>query len=200
MYRGIRYENKITSLIIVHCFLLLLASCFLSCEFHNWYIHAVFIGKEIHCASEKCSSESPEIMVEDTQWSEKAIFYSQSVVDIVAAGITSSININLFNTHARSTVHREEQLLLSNWGGSVSWTTHSGGQTLRCRSKAFREIKWIYIRKSHLWPLIPHHETHQLQCSSLAQMKTHYHHLFRGENVTSSLSFTSGGGFTAAQQ
>ena len=25
-------------------------------------------------------------------------------------------------------------------------------------------------------------------------MKTHYHHLFRGENVTSSLSFTSGGG------
>ena len=133
-------------------------------------------------------------MVEDTQWSEKAIFYIQSVVDIVAAGITSSININLFNTHARSTVHREEQLLLSNWGGSVSWTTHSGGQTLRCRSKAFREIKWIYIRKSHLWPLIPHHETHQLQCSSLAQMKTHYHHLFKGENVTSSLSFTSGGG------
>ena len=34
----------------------------------------------------------------------------------------------------------------------------------------------------------------QLQCSSLAQMKIHYHHLFRGENVTSSLSFTSGGG------
>ena len=34
----------------------------------------------------------------------------------------------------------------------------------------------------------------QLQCSSLAQMKIHYHHLFKGENVTSSLSFTSGGG------
>ena len=82
MYRGIRYENKITSLIIVHCFLLLLASCFFSCEFHNWYIHAVFIGKEIHCASEKCSSESPEIikiMVEDTKWSEKAIFKTRQL-------------------------------------------------------------------------------------------------------------------------
>ena len=34
----------------------------------------------------------------------------------------------------------------------------------------------------------------RLQCSSLAQMKAHYNHLFRGENVTSSPSFTSGGG------
>ena len=85
-------------------------------------------------------------------------------------------------------------MILSNWKGSVSWTTHSGCQPLSDRSKAFGEIKQAYIGKSHLWPLISHHETHQLQCSSLAQMKTHYHHLFRGENVTSSLSFTSGGG------
>ena len=58
MYRCIIYVNKITSLVTVHCFLLLLASCFVSCEIHTWYIHAVFIVKEIHCASEKCSSET----------------------------------------------------------------------------------------------------------------------------------------------
>ena len=33
------------------------------------------------------------------------------------------------------------EMLLSNWKGFVSWTTHSGCQTLKGRSKAFRKIK-----------------------------------------------------------
>ena len=34
-----------------------------------------------------------------------------------------------------------DEMLLSNWKGFVSWTTHSGCQTLKGRSKAFRKIK-----------------------------------------------------------
>ena len=33
------------------------------------------------------------------------------------------------------------EMLLSNWKGFVSWSTHSGCQTLKGRSKAFRKIK-----------------------------------------------------------
>ena len=34
-----------------------------------------------------------------------------------------------------------DEMLLSNWKGFVSWSTHSGCQTLKGRSKAFRKIK-----------------------------------------------------------
>ena len=34
-----------------------------------------------------------------------------------------------------------DEMLLSNWKGFVSWTTHSGCQPLKGRSKAFRKIK-----------------------------------------------------------
>ena len=86
------------------------------------------------------------------------------------------------------------QLQLSGWTGSVSWATHSGGRHwetdhrhLGRSSKNTSENRLCDLSFPTLNPL-------QLQCSSLALMKTHYHHLFRGENVTSSLSFTSGGG------
>ena len=70
-----------------------------------------------------------------------------------------SINHNVSNTVAHYSVHREERLLLSNWKGSVSWCTHSDNQSLRDRSKAFEEIKKVYIGKSQLWPFISHYVT-----------------------------------------
>ena len=68
-----------------------------------------------------------------------------------------SINHNVSNTVAHYSVHREERLLLSNWKGSVSWCTHSDNQSLRDGSKAFEEIKKVYIGKSQLWPFISHY-------------------------------------------
>ena len=70
-----------------------------------------------------------------------------------------SINHNVSNTVAHYSVHREERLLLSNWKGSVSWCTHSDNQSLRDGSKAFEEIKKVYIGKSQLWPFISHYVT-----------------------------------------
>ena len=70
-----------------------------------------------------------------------------------------SMNHNISNTDAHYSVHREERLLLSNWKGSVSWCTHSDNQSLRDGSKAFEEIKKVYIGKSQLWPFISHYVT-----------------------------------------
>ena len=64
-------------------------------------------------------------------------------------------------------------MLLSNCWGSVSWTTHSGCQALRGGSEAFRRIKKHASENRICDLLFPNIKPLRLQCSSLAQMKTH---------------------------
>ena len=57
---------------------------------------------------------------------------------------------------------------------------------------------WFSI--PHLWPINSHYETASIAMLILDTNEDSFDHLCRGENVTSSPGFTSGGGFKNAQQ
>ena len=72
---------------------------------------------------------------------------------------------------------------LSTFRGSISWTTHSGCQTLRDRSETFRRIKKhaSVISIPPLWPIIPHYETTSIAMLILDTNEDSFNHLFKGE-------------------
>ena len=101
-----------------------------------------------------------------------------------------SINFNPSNTRAqllcpsggnesssaveRGQHHGAHTLISSHWAADQRHSRGSSKSTLENRNCDLS---------------FPTMKPHQLQFSSFAQMKTHYHHLFRGENVTSSTEF-----------